>query len=850
MPDGAWQAAVYDGFSVGAAILATIAARRMTGVDRRVAGFIAMGCAAFALGNVLWDVYEVVLKVEVPEPSIADIAYVLGFPFFIAAAIALVRERTQLDWVNAVIDAVIVAMAAGLLVWEPVLIKATSNSFQAFVAGAYPVSDVVVVALLVVTLSARRSTPALMTLTAGILVNGVADFSYLISSSRAPYESGGWIDACFVAGPLIMACAAFAMPERPFVGGKEDHRPIPPVAATAVICIALVALPIDFQWAIHGSRGRSDATVRILLRVGLLGLVALRLIRQTHRLNTAADSLQTANTSLSELNTRLSDVNSTLSDVNAQLFEVNGELSSVNTELSSAMSRLASVMDAAEDAVFFVDTAGLLLESNPVGRAMFDLPEDATGTYYLRDHFPPEAVERVRETLGQDLTQPTRVVVPMRIHGDVRHMVVRATPVVGDDGAVRGVVLILHDQTQRIIRRLAAQSFAELEPSEALRAIAQPLRELIRFDTLSLSDVDGERARELARARFDAAGNVEELPVADTASTALTSRIEKRFRGHTTFVLRSHSPNNPGAHFLSANLQAAILVFLRPTPTEPLVGVLALGFADASGATDDAAALLADTAPALAAAVGNMRRYRAEHDLATHLREVDEVRDGFISMVAHEVRSPLGVISFAADVLQDHIDSEAQPEAGKLATGISQGARQLERLVSDLVEAGRGTFVVELEEVSNLKELTTNAALAGAALTDQIARLRLDIEPLPLVSADAGRFSQAITNLVTNALKFSEVDQKVEVRGRSDDAHVELSVIDRGVGITPEQESRLFKRFSRLGAKIDGVAVEGTGLGLFITQQVIAGHGGTLRYSRNDPERGSTFTIRLPIVTA
>jgi hypothetical protein len=121
----------------------------------------------------------------------------------------------------------------------------------------------------------------------------------------------------------------------------------------------------------------------------------------------------------------------------------------------------------------------------------------------------------------------------------------------------------------------------------------------------------------------------------------------------------------------------------------------------------------------------------------------------------------------------------------------------------------------------------------------------LSAEPVPAIVGDRGRLAQVLDNLISNALKFTPEGGTVEVRTRADDEHAMLEVSDTGIGISPEDQPRLFERFFR-SSKADEQAIPGTGLGLAIVKAIVEAHSGRIEVESREGE-GTTFRVRLPL---
>jgi NtrC-family two-component system sensor histidine kinase KinB len=167
----------------------------------------------------------------------------------------------------------------------------------------------------------------------------------------------------------------------------------------------------------------------------------------------------------------------------------------------------------------------------------------------------------------------------------------------------------------------------------------------------------------------------------------------------------------------------------------------------------------------------------------------------------------------------------------------------MDAMIQELLEASRlesGTVPLRTEPVELVRLVE--------GVIERVGAERVRVQALAggtWVSVDAGKVERVLTNLVSNALKYSPPDSPVVVRvGRADD-EVLVSVADRGTGIAPEELSRLFQRFARLRAGPPGEA-EGIGLGLYIARLIVEAHGGRI-WAESDVGEGSRFTFSLPL---
>lgn len=231
----------------------------------------------------------------------------------------------------------------------------------------------------------------------------------------------------------------------------------------------------------------------------------------------------------------------------------------------------------------------------------------------------------------------------------------------------------------------------------------------------------------------------------------------------------------------------------------------------------------------------------------TLLEQLSEMKTEFVSVVSHELRTPLTSIMGFAQTLHGHLDSLAAQERDEYLGIIEQESNRLLVMINDLLdmsrmEAGR-PLPMNLEEV-DLEELARHV-VRFQQVTTSTHRFLFEFPDAPLaVEADSDKVEQILTNLVSNAIKYSPKGGHVVVGGRAEgDARV-LYVRDQGVGMGPEEVEQLFQRYQRIDR--DAIkGIRGTGLGLYLVRALVEAHHGRV-WVESKPGEGSTFSFSLP----
>ena len=233
----------------------------------------------------------------------------------------------------------------------------------------------------------------------------------------------------------------------------------------------------------------------------------------------------------------------------------------------------------------------------------------------------------------------------------------------------------------------------------------------------------------------------------------------------------------------------------------------------------------------------------------TEIRNVDRMKTAFVSTVSHELRTPLTSIKgFISTLLQDtegYFDEEMRREFYGI---IDAECDRLRRLIEDLlnvsrIESGRALQMnwTKFHPVEPIEKVLT----AQRAYSDKHELKLKTSGEIPIITGDADKYDQILTNLVSNAIKYAPRGGDITVAMRADDETLFIDVSDQGMGIPADKLPRIFDKFERVDNR-DTREVGGTGIGLFLVKHLVDRHGGTVQVE-SEVGNGSTFHIELPI---
>jgi Na+/proline symporter/nitrogen-specific signal transduction histidine kinase len=230
------------------------------------------------------------------------------------------------------------------------------------------------------------------------------------------------------------------------------------------------------------------------------------------------------------------------------------------------------------------------------------------------------------------------------------------------------------------------------------------------------------------------------------------------------------------------------------------------------------------------------------------LKELDRLKDDFISTVSHELRTPLTSIRSFSEILYDNSDLDIDDRRRFLAIIVKESER-LTRLINqilDLAKMEAGRMDWQMEDVDAKALIEEALAVAGGVFAERAVKLELNLDPnIPHIYADRDRLIQVIVNLLSNAVKFCDRDNGlvvVSAAARNDGLY--LSVADNGPGIPPEKRKLIFEKFQQANETLTD-RPGGTGLGLAISRQIVEFFGGQI-WAESVPGHGAKFAFTIP----
>ena len=374
---------------------------------------------------------------------------------------------------------------------------------------------------------------------------------------------------------------------------------------------------------------------------------------------------------------------------------------------------------------------------------------------------------------------------------------------------------------------------------EAFEAFIREVRGLVPFDRIAVVLVEGNRLEVLAAA----GSGVDDVFPAGSSRPIAGSIFDVVSGGRTVYRRDLAEVQHPEEEELFAlGLRSRLAAPLLVGSTA--VGLISFSRRDRDAFNSEEVELVSLIGRLAGTAVQNIRAYDAEHRTVEELRRLSALRADFVSLVSHELRSPMAAVIGAAQTLQMRWRELSPDQRASFLALISGETSRLADLIADVLDTSRieaGTFTYRFDDLE-IGDVVEEAVASASVGQDEVPIHSRVHGPLPVLRGDRTRLRQVLGNLIENAVKWSDAGEAVDVEVYALNGRVVVVVRDSGPGIAREEQSVIFEKFGRAKG---GAGRSGTGLGLFIARSIAEAHGGTVDV-RSVPGEGATFTLMLP----
>jgi signal transduction histidine kinase len=278
-----------------------------------------------------------------------------------------------------------------------------------------------------------------------------------------------------------------------------------------------------------------------------------------------------------------------------------------------------------------------------------------------------------------------------------------------------------------------------------------------------------------------------------------------------------------------------------------VIGLLAAAYSHAAAISIDDLAVLEAFAERAAPIAVRARAYDQERESAEKLARLDRQKGEFLALVSHELRTPLTAVKGFVDTVLEHWQTLPDHRRRELLDRASSNADELNRLVGQLLDFSRldaATVRMSRQRIAVSEEVAHVLDNLAPALAEH--PVEIDVPAGVAILADPNAFADVLTNLLTNAAKFSPDGAPIGVRAEADGADVVVAVVDRGAGIPLAERERVFDRFYQSPSNLP--SQRGTGIGLTIAKRFTEMQGGRISVE-SEPGMGSTFFVAMPAAT-
>ncbi len=631
-------------------------------------------------------------------------------------------------------------------------------------------------------------------------------------------------------------------------------------AAPASLLLASIAI-----WCTAQGRGPFAATItdpmlRVLeVQAFLLveGFSTLTLAALTSERREAARTLQQANTTLE---TRVAERTAALVVANTQLQRESAERTQVEASLRESQERVRQALRLVRSFIFEWDLTNDDVVRSPDSSEILGIPSATVTTDTGQDYFarlhPEDRARMVATVTGCTPSTPYYQICYRLIRPDGLIITLEETGQAIFDNVGRQVRLfgIANDVTTR--QHATERTMLLQQTTAALSAARLPEQVAAIFVAQGV-------------ATFEATAAIVVVPATDSADLvvlAVTGGAAGKHRPQSRIIQLTDVPVTEAfrtGHAVWIETRTALLAryphIEQETPNSafaglPLVannriiGAFGISFRYDRSLSPEERGYLTTLADLCAQALDRAHLFAAEQAARTAAETAVQLRDQFLSIASHELKTPLTVLLGNAQLLQRHLSKQEQLEArdARLLTVLMEQTRRLDRLIAMLLDVSRidtGHLSFERQPMDVRSLLLHLVDELQPTLVRHQVVLTLPDAPL-VVLGDELRLEQLFQNLIHNGVKYSPYGGEVAVQATATTMGVEVAVTDHGIGIPTAELPLLFGRFFR-ASNTKSLQISGLGIGLYLAREIIERHGGTLRVVSAEGA-GSTFTVMLP----
>lgn len=570
---------------------------------------------------------------------------------------------------------------------------------------------------------------------------------------------------------------------------------------------------------------------------------------------TSNEELRASNEELQTTTEELETSKEELQSMNEELRVINEEIESKVEELSKANNDLKNLMNATEIGIVFVDRDFIVRRFTQNIKGLFNLIESDLGRplSHITSKLAYEDFIKDVENVLEDPSPIKKLV----SSDNNRWYMMRLTPyrTIAED--IEGVVITFVEVTglkeaeetlsyrakqQEAIATLGLYTLNSFDPDLIMEKTTEMLTDVMEVEYIAVLELDEKDNTLLLRSgtgwdegksgHFKMEADRWETGYAlETHESVIVENFQQEERFERSPLLSDH------------NLSSGISITVKGK--EGAYGILGVYSKEQRSFGENEVNFLQTVANVLGEAIERVQTQRVLLEKNEQLKEAVKLRDTFFSIASHELQTPVTSMKIRSELFERQLQDADDPRYIEQVGKINSQIKHLSKLTSKLLDVSRiqrGKLTLE-KEFFSLDELIeeTQEALNHVSQHDIEVQGKTETK----ICVDRNRIGQVLTNLIGNAIKYSPHAGRVIVRYGQKNSEVKVSIVDFGIGISEEDQQRIFERFFK-GGEGDKDTYPGFGIGLYISSQIIERHGGEI-WMEDNPEGGLIFSFSLPV---